>query len=349
MLRKRLIAIAMCATLGLTLLGCGSGSKTTSGTSTTPAAKPADDGKTYTIKVANWHAPEHPINVGLDKFKKDVESKSNGKIKVQIYPNSQLGPEDTYIDSVKKGSVEMGITGTLLGRDVPMINIGELPLLFRDWDHARKVFEGSVGQELTKGLEEKAGVKNLAWYADGWRVTSSNKPLEKFEDFKGFRLRIPNTPTYVEMAKAFGANPSTLPFSEVFTALEQKVVDGEENPYATILSSKFYEVQKYITDTKHMFSPRLFIINEKFFNSLPADYQKIVADAAKESAKYQWDVSIQQEQKQMDEIKSHGTKIIIPDEAFKKKLVESQKPVYDWFFAKYPGTKEMADKISAVK
>jgi tripartite ATP-independent transporter DctP family solute receptor len=340
MILKRVIALLIVLILSISMVGC---KNTSSGQDSKVS------GETYKIKIANWHAPDHPINVGLNKFKEIVEKKTDGKVTVQIFPNSQLGPEDTYIDSVKKGNVEMGITGTLMGRDVPMINIGEMPFLFRDWDHAKKVFSSPLGDEITNGLIEKAGVRNLAWVADGFRVITSNKDISSFDKLNGMRLRVPNTPVYVEMAKGFGANPITMPFSEVFTALEQKVVDGQENPYATIRSSKIYEVQKYILESNHMFSPRLWIVNEQFFKSLPSEYQKIITDAAKEAADYEWQVSIEQEQKDKNFIESQGIKIIVPDESFKQKLIDSQKSMYDWFYNKYPGSKEMADKIRAVK
>jgi tripartite ATP-independent transporter DctP family solute receptor len=342
-INKKIIALLMVLVLSISLVACSGNSKEANNT----AAQGEE--KTYKIKVANWHATDHPINLGMNKFKELVEQKSEGKIKVEIYPNSQLGPEDTYIDSVKKGNVEMGITGTLMGRDVPMINLGEMPFLFDGWDHAKKVFMGPLGEEITNGLTEKAGVRNLAWMADGFRITTSNFELSSFDKLKGMRLRIPNTPVYVEMAKAFGANPVTMPFSEVFTGLEQKVIDGQENPYATVRSSKFYEVQKFALDSKHMFSPRLFIINENFYNSLPAEYQKIVADAAKEAAEYQWQVSIDAEKGDMEFLESQGVKITIPDENFKKQLLDSQQSVFEWFYNEYPGSKELAEKIRAAK
>jgi len=304
---------------------------------------------TYKIKVATWHAPDHPISKGLMKFKELAEAKSGGKIQVQLYPNSQLGPEDSYIDSVKKGNVEMGITGTLMGRDVPVINIGELPFLFDGWDHAHKVFFGPIGQDMVAPLPQKAGVRNLAFFADGFRVISSNTDLTSFEKLKGMRLRVPNTPVYVEMTKGFGANPITLPFSEVFTAIEQKVVDGQENPAATIRSSRFYEVQKQILDSKHMFSPRLLLINERLYQSMPAELQKAVSDAAKEAAEYQWSISVESEKADMDFMQAQGTKITEPDAAFKAKLRASQKGMYEWFFNKYPDAKPYYDRINAAQ
>lgn len=309
---------------------------------TTGSAIAAD---TFKLKTATWHSPDHPITKGLMKYKELVEAKSGGRIQVQIYPSAQLGPEDTYIDSVKKGNVEMGITGTLMGRDVPVINLSELPFLFSGWDHAQKVFFGPIGAELVAPLPEKAGVRNLAYFADGFRIISSNTDLSSFEKLKGMRLRVPNTPVYIEMAKGFGANPVTMAFSEVFTAVETKVVDGQENPAATIRSSRFYEVQKQLLDSKHMFSPRLLIINEKLYQSMGAELQKAVDEAAAEAAAYQWQISEEAEIADMKFMGEQGMNIVVPDETFRGLLRDSQKDVYTWFFGKFPEAKPFFDRI----
>jgi len=303
----------------------------------------------YKLKVATWHAPEHPVTKGLQKYKELVESKSGGRIQVQVFPSATLGPEDTYIDSVKKGNVEMGITGTLIGRDVPVINLGELPFLFDGWDHAKRVFLGQIGRDMTAPLSSKAGVRNLTFFADGFRVISSNTDVSSFEKLKGMRLRVPNTPVYVEMAKGFGANPITLAFSEVFTAIETKVVDGQENPAATIRSSRFYEVQKQILDSKHMFSPRLLVINEKLLGGMSPDLQKAVTDSAIEAAEYQWQISMDAEKNDLEFMKGKGTNVVVPDEQFKAKLRDSQKGMYEWFFGKYPEAKPFFTAIRGIK
>lgn len=308
------------------------------------------EGKTYTIKVANYFAADHPQNVALrEKFKPIVEKESGGKIKVEIYDNSKLGAEDQFIDGVKHGNIEMAVSGMLLSKDMPKLGVTEMPALFRDYEHAYKALNGEVGRELTEGMIEKMGIRPLGWTANGFRVVSSNKQIQKFEDFNGMRLRVPNVPRFIKFAEAIGANPSPTPISEVFTALEQNVVDGQENPYATLRASGWYEVQKYVVDTRHIFSPNLYVINEKFYQSLGPELQKVVEKAAKASAEYEWELLQEQEAKDIEFLKEHGMKVIFPDENFKKKLFESQKPVHEWFFKTYPGTEELAKKIMEIK
>ena len=337
--KRRWIASLFCVALTVVLAGCG-------GTDKKPEAKPAES---YTIKIANFYAADHPINQSVKKFQEIVESKTGGKVKIQNFPNSALGSEDVFIDSVKKGTVQMGIPGTMLSRDVPIFSIVEMPFLFSGWDHARKVLTGPITEEMNKPLIDKTGMRLLGVAVNGMRVISSSKPVNKYEDLKGLRLRVPNVPYYVEMVKAFGGVPTALALSEVFNALEQKVVDGQDNPYPTVRASKFYEVQKYMVQSHHMFSPANWVINEKFFQSLPKEYQTIVVDAAKEALKHNWDISIKKDTEDKKFLEEKGLTIVVPDKDFREKLIDSQKSVYTWFYDKYPGTKELAEKIRATK
>lgn len=326
------------------LTGCGG-----SGEEKKDAAS-SKQGKPITIKVAHYFAEDHPQNIALkEKFKPIVEKESNGQIKVEIYPNATLGSEEQFIDGTKNGTIEMCVAGGLIAKDLPMVGLTEMPLLFRDYAHAQKVLNGELGKEIVKGMEEKMGTRTLAWTANGFRVVSSSKPIEKFEDFKGFRLRVPNNPRYIEMAKGLGANAVPMPISEVFTGLEQKVIDGQENPYATLRASGYYEVQKYVVDTRHVFAPNIYMMNEKFWQSLDPKLQEIVQKAANESAAYEWKLLEESEQKDIQFLKEKGLTVVFPDETFKQKLIDSQKPVQQWFYKTYPGTQEMAEKIMAVK
>ncbi|MCG8482115.1 MAG: TRAP transporter substrate-binding protein [Clostridia bacterium] len=336
-MNKKIVSVLLIVTLLLTLGGCGKNEQGEVGG--TPSEK------TIKIKIANWYAIDHPQNIALEKFKELVETNSDKQIEVQIYPNSQLGSEDTFIDSVKKGSVEMGVPGIMISKDAPSIAVAEIPFLFDSWEHARKVLQGSLGDEIVKDLIPKAGVRNLAWTVNGFREISSNREISKFEDFEGLRLRVPNVPYYVEMAKALNTNPIAMPFSELFTALEQKVVDGQDNPYSTVKASKIYEVQSHMLETRHIFSPNLWVINEEFYQSLSEENQNIIIDAAKEAADLNWELSIRKDLEDKESLEEAGIKIITPDEAFKKKLIESQAPVYQWFYDKYPGMEDLAERI----
>ncbi|MEK3981590.1 TRAP transporter substrate-binding protein [Psychrobacillus sp. FSL K6-2836] len=307
-------------------------------------------GEKFTIKLASYYASNHPQTEAAKKFKELVEDKTQNNVTVEIYPDSQLGSEDSYIPSVKNGTVEMGIAGTMIGNEgSPLISVIEMPFLFEGWDHVKDVLSGEIGKELADPLLEKSGIKGLAWSVNGFREVSSNKPIEKMEDFKGLKLRVPNVPNYVEMAKGLGASPVTMSLTELFTALEQGTVDGQDNPFPTNLASSFYEVQKYMLETRHVFSPALWVINDAFYQSLPEDYQTIVAESANEASEYNWEISKEYDESAKEQLIEHGVTIKVPDEQFKQELRDSQKDVEQWFYKEYPGSEELVEKIRNTK
>jgi len=304
----------------------------------------------FIIKLANYYGPDHPMNQSVAVFKGIVEEKSGGKVKVQNFPNNALGSEDVFVDSVMKGTVQMAIPGTFVSRYVPEFAVPEVPFLFRDWAHAEKsLASGPIVEEMNKILVGKIGVRLFGVGVNGMRVISSSKPVNKFEDLKGLRLRVPNIPYYVEMAKAFGSVPTTMAMSEIFNALEQKVVDGQDNPYPTVRASKYFEVQKYMLESHHMFSPGNWVINEKFFQSMPKEYQQIVAGAAKSAIAHNWEISQKKDAEDKKFLQGAGLTIVVPDKEFRDKLMASQGNVLTFFYEKFPGTKDFADKIRAVK
>jgi tripartite ATP-independent transporter DctP family solute receptor len=306
-------------------------------------------GKVYTIKLANMLADDHPESQAMFKFKELAEAKSKGQLKVEVYPNSQLGAAESYNDSLILGTIQMALPGTVIAQNFPNAAIPECPFLFRNWAHARKVLTGPVGDKIHEGMQQKIGVRCLGMIPVSFRVITSNKKLEKFEDFKGFRLRVPNIPFYIEFAKGIGANPITMNFSELFTSLEQKVVDGQENPYTTIKVQKLYEVQKYILDSRHIFTSHGWYVNERFYQSLPDNLKKIVNQSVKQAVNYCFDLSIKEEQESIKFIQKKGVTIIYPDAKFRKQLRDSQKSTREFFYKTYPDSKGIIERIEKVK
>lgn len=305
-------------------------------------------GQTHRIKVANYFAANHPQNIALrEKFKTMVEKNSKGTLKVDIYENSKLGAEKEFYDGVRNGTIEMGIPGMIMQADIPKMAIPELPFLFRDFKHAKKVLQGPIGKELTAEMESKHGVRVLAWSANGFRMVSSNRPITKMADFKGFRLRMPNIPNYIALGQSWGANVTPLPISEVFTALEQKVVDGQENPIATLRASGWYEVQTHVLESRHMFSPNVYIINKKFWDKLTPEQQKVIEEAAKAAADYEWELLEKSYEQDKKFLQDKGLKFHSPDERFKKEMEAAAEPIYEEFYKKNPSTKDLIQKIKA--
>ncbi|MBM7691532.1 tripartite ATP-independent transporter DctP family solute receptor [Peribacillus deserti] len=339
MKNRKLFGIASSMTIAAALLlaGCGKEEKTSGA-----------GGAVKTIKVAHYFAEDHPQNIALkEKFKKKVEEESNGKLKVQIYANSTLGAEKEFYDGVRNGTIEMGIPGLIMQADIPKMAVPEWPFLFKDFEHVKSVLNGPIGKELTADLDPKHGVKPLAWSANGFRMFSSNKPIEKMEDFKGFRVRMPNIPNYIKLGEALGANVSPMPISEVFTALEQKVVDGQDNPIATLRQSGWYEVQSNVLESKHMFSPNLYIINSKFWKGLTKDQQKLIETASKEAAEYEFDLLEKSYEEDKKFLKDNKIKFTEPDSAFSKEMEKRAEPLYKEIFKENDWAQDLVERIKA--
>jgi tripartite ATP-independent transporter DctP family solute receptor len=357
---KKVITLTLLAVAALTVSACGGGyggtaAKSDNKATTTNSAPVGEDkyknlGK-YTIKFANWFGETHPQNQAIKKLAEEVNKKSYGHLKIEVYPNNQLGSEDVYIDSIKQGTVEMGTTGTMMAEYSPGINVAECPFLFSDWEHAKKTLGGPVGQKITKDLQDKCGIRCLAWTANGFREVSSSKPVTKVEDLQDMRLRVPNTPLYIQTFSALGVNPVAMALSEVYTALETKVADGQDNPYATDRASSFFEVQKYILATNHMFSPIEWVINEKYYQSLPKELREVLDSCVKEAADNEWKLAMESEKQDKEFLKSKGMTITECTPEMRKQMIDKVTAggVYDWLYNKYPGTKELAEEIRNFK
>jgi tripartite ATP-independent transporter DctP family solute receptor len=242
-----------------------------------------------TIRLAHDVSDTHPSAIACqDIFKKQVEEKSNGNITVEIYGNSALGTVAENIEAMKIGDLEMAwASDAPISISIPEWNLVGLPFLFTSVDNAHAAFDGDFGKELDKLLEDGAGIINLGWGDVGFRnITNSKKAIKTPEDLAGIKIRTMTNELHVEYFTAIGAVPTPMSFSELFTALQQKTVDGQENPTAMIWNNKLYEVQDYLTISEHIWSAAPIIIAKDFFESLPEDYQKIIQDAATESRDY---------------------------------------------------------------
>lgn len=301
------------------------------------------------IKLGHYNSDTHPSNIILNEyFKKIVEEKTHNKYEIRIYPNNQLGGEDQIVNGLRNGTIEMGITGLLLQNVDPIFGVWEWPYLFKDNLEAKKVLESSIAQEIGYKMQNY-GIKLLAYGMNGFRVISSNKRVDKFSDFKGLRLRVPLNSLFVDWANAMGMNPQSMPLSEVFTALEQKVIDGQENPYMLIKDSGLYEVQKYIIQTNHIFSPGLLQISLKTWNKIPKEDQEIFLEAAKLYQEKEWELAIKTEKEVKEFLAKSGTTIITPSNELRQDMISASQKLYDQFYEKYPWSKDIIEKINQSK
>lgn len=303
--------------------------------------------ETVTLKVGHTLAEESHYQEGMLKFKELVESRSNGSLKIEIYPNGALGGERDMIEGLGVGSIDMVLTSTgPMSGFAPEVTVVDLPFLFRDFDHAHKVLDGEIGTDLRNKVEETMGVKTLAWWENGYRhVTNNSKPIETPEDLKGMKIRTMENDIHMDSFTAMGAQPTPMAYTELFTALQQGVIDAQENPIANAYASRFYEVQKYMTLTSHFYSPSLLMMAQSRFDSLSPEHQQILSEAAVEAGQYERQVVQRMDREYLAELKELGMEIIEnPDLA---PFIEAVQPVYEKYESVFG--KELIDSIKNVQ
>lgn len=280
------------------------------------------------IKFANQNAKGHPIVMGMEKFAEIVEARSGGKLKVNIYPGGALGSDQANVSALQGGTLEMAAMNSgILASVVKDFAIYDFPFLFANPKEADAIVDGPLGHSLHAKLEDK-GMVGLAYYELGFRnITNSKRPIAKVDDIAGLKLRVIPNPINVDWVSALGANPTPLPFPELYAALEQKAVDGQENPVATIQGAKLFEVQKFMTLTNHQYNPQSVLVSKKFWDSLSAEEKKVLQDAANESAKYQREQSRAAAAGILDSLKKSGMQVTELPATEVARLREKMKPV----------------------
>jgi tripartite ATP-independent transporter DctP family solute receptor len=296
-------------------------------------------------KLGHVGPPTHPYQLGALKFAELVKEGTKGQIVIDCFPSSQLGNERDLIEGLQIGTVDfvLSSTGPMTAFD-PKFGAPDLPFVFRDLNHAYKVLDGEVGQELFASLKKK-GIIGLAWFENGFRqVTNSKKAIEKPEDLKGLKIRTMENPIHVAFFRELGVDPTPMAFGEVFSALEQKVVDGQENPVAAVTAAKFYEVQKFLAMTGHVYTAVPLMIRSDLFASFTPEQQKVILTSAAEASAYERKLLSDQEKIGLEDLQKKGMTITYPDRA---KLREATTPVYK----KFEGTigKDLIQKIIDTK
>jgi tripartite ATP-independent transporter DctP family solute receptor len=239
-----------------------------------------------TMKISISTAQNSHQGIAIDTFAKEVEKRTSGRYKVQTFYNGALGGERESIEAVQLGTQELAFSSSgPIPNFVPETKILDVPFLFRDKAHARAVLDGPIGQDLLAKFDAK-GFKALAWAENGFRhMTNSKRDIKAPEDLKGLKMRTMENPVHIAAYKSFGIITTPMAFPEVFTALQQGTVDGQENPLSVIISAKFEQVQKHLSLTGHVYSPAIFVMNKAAFEKLSAADRQAFIDAAKEGTK----------------------------------------------------------------
>ena len=295
-----------------------------------PLAAAAQDIKERTIKFAFQNQKGHPQAEGAQKFADLVAQKSGNKITVKLFPGGTLGGDLQTVSALQGGTVEMTVLNAgILTAQVKEFAVFDLPFLFASPQEADAVTDGAFGKNLLAKLNEK-GLVGLGYWELGFRnLTNSKRPITKAEDIAGLKIRVIQSPIYIDMFNALGAAATPMPFPELYPALEQKAVDGQENPFTLIRTSKFYEVQKYLAVTRHVYNPQAVILSKKFFDALSPAEKKIVTDAVTEATAYQRQLSRQQAEEALAELKKAGMQVTEFAPAEMQRLRDKVKPVVD--------------------
>ncbi|WP_460449377.1 sialic acid TRAP transporter substrate-binding protein SiaP [Alsobacter sp. SYSU BS001988] len=298
------------------------------------------------LRWGDGQAPNHPSPMSADRAAKDVKEKTGGRVDIQSFPGGQLGGSRDMVESVSSGALTMVTEGAaLLGQFVPQLSIIEAPYLWRDADHLSKALNSPLMDELNKVLVEKRGMRVIAPTYYGKRhLTTGSKPVKTADDMKGFKLRVPEVDTFKAMAEAWGAKPTPLNFNELYLALSQGAVDGQENPLPTLQSGKLYEVQKYLVLTGHIITPRLVIVNEAAWRKLSDADREVVQQSIKAASEWQDKEILGQEANLTATFQKAGMTVIEPDlESFRKPVLAT---VPQKFEAKWG--KGLWDRIAAM-
>lgn len=292
----------------------------------------AADIETRTIKFPSASNKGHPQVMGVEKFAELVAAKTGGKISVKPFPGGTLGPDLQTVSAMQGGTVEMTVmNASLLAGNVKDMAIFDFPFLFGNVKEADAVADGALGRKLLDKLQER-GLVGLAYWDLGFRhMHTVKKPITKADDFKGMKMRVIPTPIYTEFMSAMGASPVPMPFTETYSALEQGAIDGMTNPLLNILDGKYNEVSKHLTLTNHMYTPQAVIVSKKFWDKLSPVEQKILRDAAQETALYQRKVAREEAAKVLAELKKRGMQVHELPAGEITKMRERAKPVIEKF------------------
>ncbi len=311
-----------------------------------PAAVEIGVAAPITLKLAHVVSTSAPYHIGAMEFAKLVDQKTKGQLKIEIYPGGQLGKgERECIEGLQIGTIDLVATSTgPVGGFVPQMLVVDLPFLFRDNAHVDKVLDGPIGEGLLRDLS-KAGIKGIAFWENGFRnLTNNKRPVNKPEDVKGLKLRTMENEVHMDAFRTLGADPTPMTWGEVYTSLQQGVIDGQENPINIIRTHKIYEVNKYLALTGHVYSPAMLLMNENKFKGLAPDFQKALMEAGREAAKFERKFIRDNETKMLEELKGFGMQVTTPEKALFQKATEPTYKKYETRFGK-----DLIDKIVGTK
>jgi tripartite ATP-independent transporter DctP family solute receptor len=297
------------------------------------------------LKLGHVGGPGSLFELSSQEFAKRANEKLKGKATVVVYGSSQLGGDKELLQKLKLGTVDFALPSTVMSSESDLYGVFEMPYLVQDREHMKRIEKEVFWSKLAPAVEAK-GLKILAVWENGYRhITNNRRPIKTPEDLQGIKLRVPEGKWRVKMFQAYGANPSPMKLSEVFVALQTGVMDGQENPFTQIFSSKFHEAQKYLSLTGHVYTPAYLTTGKKRWESLPADVRKVLEETAKETQAYVYQTAARLDNELLDKMKAAGMQV---NDVDKNAFVKASKSVYDEYGTEVKGAKELIDRSLAL-
>lgn len=333
-LMKQGVCILTSIAVAGTMAGCGS----------------KEGGKGKLVKIAVCVSNQTPATTAMrEVFKPRIEELTGGKYDIQIYDSGVLGSEKVTYDYTRNGIIEMCVVGTPMWSETPTMAIPDFPFVFRDVEHARRCYQGELGDYIADNVESEQPVTLMSWFPNGARAFSSNKKLESLDDFKGQKLRMPNNPIHVKLAESLGANVVIMDMGEVFTALEQGVADGQDNPLSTVKNEGWYEVQDYIYNTDHIVASLELFAGDEFWDSVDNADKEIFEQVAAETSDYAWDMYLEQLESDKEFMVEEGLTLTELTDADRDAMIEKIQPVYDYLDSEYDWAADVRQMIEEIE
>ena len=295
-----------------------------------------------TLRFGHVGEPGSLFAASADHFAELANERLPEGYEVEVFGASQLGGDQELLQKLKLGQVTFALPSSVMSSVDPVFGVFEMPYIIQSREHM-KAIEEQMGEDTFNAAAERNGFKILAFWENGFRhITNNVRPINTPEDLQGVKLRTPQGEWRLKMFQTYGANPTPMAFSDVFTALQTGVIDGQENPYAQIASAKFQEVQKYLSKTGHVYTPAYVLVSKPNFERLPQEVQDILTETAQETQAYVYDTAAQMETDLLAEIEAAGVEVNDPDKAA---FIEASKPIYDEFAATVDGGEDLIRRV----
>ena len=340
---KKLVSLLMTAVMCIALLaGCG-GNNASSSSNSDSSAPSASAPEKMSLKMHLSCGTTDYVYTAGEKFAELVSEKTNGNLTIELYPSSSLGTTADCLEGLALGACNIVFDSVgNLASITQLANIDAAPYMYSSVDHYRAVWEGETGAKIREAIGNDCGMTLLGYGLQGIRVMTTNKPIEHVADVKGMKLRVPTISIYLDTWSWLGAAPTPMAAADIFTAIQQNTVEGQENPYGASVGLSMQDCCKYVTETNHVYSGDSFVLDTKFFNSLPAEYQTALTEAADEATSYLTDLAVDMAAEKKQVFVDAGCQIIEPD------ITEWQSAVEGFLSEKYPDLVEYAEMIAAV-